>query len=392
MAFTYPAWAEQTVIVLVNIFIAFAAGSATELRKFRRVSKIAPVLPILSQFICQPLIVSGFCALFDLNAYVRAGMILCATCPSGNGSNIAEVIFGGDVELGILTTFFSTIVSAGAIPLNYRLIISPLLPLQQDGRAAPIPWAAIGTAAAILIGGTSMGSIVRYVNDSLGRRLEYWLIKIGVLLLIAGIIVALTQTAEIWPLLEWNTFVCALLLPPWKFLLVYAGSRLLRLPLKIAETASMEAGEQNIAVALAIISLAFPLSPERNLMVGGLMLYTLFNQAIATPLVTFVFWRWGGKRTTDQPTSTRQLPERATTTAAAAADAPAPTEEAGGADARATWRCFGRLERHRAKPTPPERALSSRMGLSVCATDVAAVSKTAVRPSAEVTGLAQSVV
>lgn len=338
-SFAVPPWAEQAVIVIVNIFISFAAGCATEARKFKTINKFSALLPMISQFVMQPLLVSGLGRAFGLNPYVLVGMILCATTPGGNGSNIAEVsrgapceplartwqallveaargsrastrapltvehghtshlqvIFGGDIELGIFMTFCSTLVSAGAIPLNYELLAVPLISTDEDGRA-PVPWVAIGSAAAILIGGSSCGCLVRYLDDKLGRRLEFWSVKIGVVLLIAGVCVAVAQTAPIWYLLDWQTFVCGLLIPPWKFLVTYGAARLLRLSEQVAETAAMEAGEQNIAVALAILSLAFRDSYERNLMLAGLMVYTLFNQACATPIVTFIFWMWGGRR------------------------------------------------------------------------------------------------
>jgi BASS family bile acid:Na+ symporter len=311
---------EQAVIIVVNIFIAFAAGSATEARKFARVSKIAPILPIISQFAIQPWITYGLCTAFGLNTYFTVGMVICATTPGGNGSNIAEVIFGGDVELGIFMTFCSTIVSAGAIPLNFYLIISPLLPL-VDGQEAPVPIVAIATAAAVLIGGASAGCIVRYLSDSLGRRLEYWCIKIGVALLIAGVALSIAQTQGIWYLLGWRNFVVGMLLPAWKFVLTYAGAKALRLDERIAQTASMEAGEQNIAVALAILSLAFEQSDERNQMLSGLMIYTLFNQAVATPLVTLLFWRTGRARRRQEKAAADA--EAAATAAAAAAEAAA---------------------------------------------------------------------
>lgn len=209
------------------------------------------------------------------------------------------MIFGGDVELGIFMTFCSTLVSAGAIPLNYQLLAVPLI--STDGQTAPVPWVAIGSAAAILIGGASAGCAVRYMNDKLGQRLEYWTIKMGVALLMAGVGVAIAQTAPIWNLLTWQTFVCGFILPPWKFLATYGAARLCHFSEKVAETSAMEAGEQNIAVALAIISLAFPDSVERNLMLSGLMVYTLFNQALATPIVTFIFWKWGGKNRQQPP-------------------------------------------------------------------------------------------
>jgi len=90
-SFNVPPWAEQTVIVVVNIFVSFAAGCATEARKFAAVYKFAPLLPMISQFVLQPLLVSGLGRAFNLNPYVLVGMLLCATTPGGNGSNIAEV-------------------------------------------------------------------------------------------------------------------------------------------------------------------------------------------------------------------------------------------------------------------------------------------------------------
>ena len=82
-------------VVLVNLFISFAVGCATRASRFKNVRSSAPLICIVSQFGLQPLLVSSLCLWFEVPKYPAIGLILCSCTPGGNGSNLAEVIFGG---------------------------------------------------------------------------------------------------------------------------------------------------------------------------------------------------------------------------------------------------------------------------------------------------------
>ena len=56
---------------------------------------------------------------FGLQDKLAVGFLLCAIAPGGNGSNLLEIIFGGNVELGIVCTLFSSVTASIAIPLDF---------------------------------------------------------------------------------------------------------------------------------------------------------------------------------------------------------------------------------------------------------------------------------
>lgn len=317
-----PAWAEQTVIIIVNIFISYAVGCATQLRNFRKIAFLTPIIPMCSQFILQPLYINTISKALKLPTYAIVGMLLSATTPGGNGSNIAEVLFGGDVELGIFATMVSTLIASAAIPVNFEIYCTPLLESVSPGAKAPVPWEAIGTAIAVLIVGTVAGCLTRYYHDQLGKRLENICVKIGVVLIAIALAFAAYSTKDVWALITWRTWVVGMLAPPGKFIVTYVLCRLARQTDKVAKTLAMEAGEQNIAVALAIISIAYRPSLERNLILSGLIVYALFNQAVATPLATILFY----------------LHNRRLARLAAERDAAVPAEVVAGESARSSTR------------------------------------------------------
>lgn len=101
------------------------------------------------------------------------------------------------------------------IPLCYKLYCLPLLDNEKE---ATTPWAAIIGAVSVLIIGSSSGCYVRYKNDELGKRLEKICIKIGVFLLVLGIVVVCFQTIHLWLEIKRGTWLVGTCLAPGKFL------------------------------------------------------------------------------------------------------------------------------------------------------------------------------
>ncbi|GMI36743.1 hypothetical protein TrCOL_g6275 [Triparma columacea] len=297
-----PPWLERVVVLAINLFISFACGCATTVSRFRNLSghRTAPFICILSQFVIQPFLVSRLCSLFSVPPAVSVGLILCSSTPGGNGSNLAEVIFQGDIELGVFCTLVSTLVSAVAIPLCYKLYCEDLVAGYGGGGeeeagvegGAGSPWAAIVGSVSVLVVGSGAGCLVRHLDDSLGRRLEGVCIKVGVGLLVMGIGAVCVQTMHLWEGIEWRTWAVGTILAPGKFLWSLVMAKMLWHNDQVSMTVSIECGEQNIAVALAVIMLGFEQGEMRDEMMTGMMVYTLFNQAFATPGFTFLYWRW----------------------------------------------------------------------------------------------------
>ena len=83
------------------------------------------------QFVVRPGIVCGICLLFGLTDKLAIGFMLCSMAPGGNGSNLLELIFRGNVELGIVCTLFSSVFAAIAIPVDFYVPLQVTCTIQS---------------------------------------------------------------------------------------------------------------------------------------------------------------------------------------------------------------------------------------------------------------------
>jgi solute carrier family 10 (sodium/bile acid cotransporter), member 3/5 len=101
---------DQYLILFVNFIISFACGCATTREAYAAAARlaVAPLICTLAQFLARPALAYAIVTVLDVENAAAVGILLCCSAPGGNGSNLMELLFGGDVELGIVCTAISS--------------------------------------------------------------------------------------------------------------------------------------------------------------------------------------------------------------------------------------------------------------------------------------------
>ncbi|KAJ1454371.1 sodium bile acid symporter family-domain-containing protein [Pelagophyceae sp. CCMP2097] len=269
----------QTVLILiVNLIISFAAGCATRREDYllALTKKQSIAIALSNQFIIRPATVYTIVHIFSLPDGAAVGFLLCSMAPGGNGSNLLEIIFSGNVELGIVMTLCSSITAMVMIPFDFYIFARQYT--TDSFTLATMPWSDIISAVACVCVGACVGALVRYRNDRLGKLLEVRTAALGVVLLIAAVVFAVYSNAAALATISWRAWVAGMFPCPCALLISYVVARLSNLSIKDARTVAAEVGECNIGVAYAILLLLYKDEDARRPVFGGIVAYTVFNE------------------------------------------------------------------------------------------------------------------
>ena len=271
-------WFETALILLVNLLISFAAGCATHRESYVRALKTKSAMGIclLMQFGIRPAIVFALMLVFKVPNGAAVGCMLCAIAPGGNGSNLLEIIFRGNIELGIVCTLVSSLCSSVAIPLDFWLYITRFT--SKRFTFLTMPWDDISSAIACVVIGALTGALVRYHNDQLGAKLEARTAALGLVLLVAAVIIAVVSNVAALKAIPASAWVATIFPCPCALGLTYYAARYSGLSILDARTVATEVGECNIGVAYAILLLLYKDDSDSRDAFSGIVAYTVFNE------------------------------------------------------------------------------------------------------------------
>ncbi|XP_067943394.1 ileal sodium/bile acid cotransporter-like [Watersipora subatra] len=106
-------------IIILSIFNTFCFGINLDLTKVKYYIKkpSAPIIGICCQFVLMPLISFTLTEFINQHPAVELGVFSMGVAPGGGSSNIWTFLLGGDIDLSITMTFFSSVTAIGFIPL-----------------------------------------------------------------------------------------------------------------------------------------------------------------------------------------------------------------------------------------------------------------------------------
>merc|ERR1711988_361734 len=268
--------------MICNLIISYSAGCATTTADYKKaVTKpAAPLICVLAQFVLRPLAAFCLCLLCNVEANAAIGILLCRSAPGGNGSNLMEVLFDGNVSLGIVCTTVSSFVAAGGIPLDVWLFVR-----RFESVDFQMPWMEICLATGCVVVGATLGSYTTYKFQELGKKLESRMGALGVLVLLGTIVFVVVEKWQSLLYIEWQTWLASTLIAPLAIIFGYQPARSmgmihprLKLDKRDARSVAIETGECNIGVAYAIMSLVWKAGPKQDIVFTGIMAYTVMNQ------------------------------------------------------------------------------------------------------------------
>lgn len=117
---------DEGSLLLLNILIGLMMlGMALDLdvEDFRRLARKPkpPIIGLIAQFLLLPALTFVLTLILDIRPSIALGMILVASCPGGNLSNVMTYLAGGNAPLSVGMTAVSTAAAIVMTPLNLSI-------------------------------------------------------------------------------------------------------------------------------------------------------------------------------------------------------------------------------------------------------------------------------
>ncbi len=265
---------NQNSLNMMNIaiaFIMFGVALGIRPRHFKDIA-INPkpaIVGLISQYILLPALTFVLVLIIKPSNAVAMGMILVASCPGGNVSNLISALSKSNVALSVSLTATSTVLSLFMTPLNFAFwgglyaSKSPLLvPITID------PLEMFRTVFIILGIPVILGMIIGMKYPRIVKRVEKYVQIASILFFVAFLVGALAGNFNLFLQYIHFVFIIVLLHNAIAFWGGYSFSRIMNISKYNARTISIETGIQNSGLGLALIFNPRIFPPELEL--GGM--------------------------------------------------------------------------------------------------------------------------
>lgn len=265
---------NQESVDLMNIaiaFIMFGVALGIKPEHFRVVvMRPKPVLlGVVSQYLLLPALTYLLVLLVRPSNSVALGMILVASCPGGNVSNLISAISKSNITLSVSLTGITTMLSLVMTPLNFAFwggLYAKHSPLLVPISIEPVEM--FRTVFLILGIPVILGMTVGMKFPKFVRKVEKSVQAASIIFFIGFIAAALAGNFSIFLRYIHLTFLLVLIHNGIAFLSGYSLPRLLGVDELNSRTISIETGIQNSGLGLALIFNPRIFPPELNL--GGM--------------------------------------------------------------------------------------------------------------------------
>jgi bile acid transporter len=286
---------EQVMLVGLVFIIMFGLGAGLTPRDFisavRRPQGLIigwvtqfGIMPFLAFLLVLTLIVQ---LPAEFAAPLALGALLMGSVPAGTTSNIFTFFSKGNLGLSVMMTANSTLWALVMTPLALYLYGDRFMPAGVD---LQIPVANIVLTLLILLVPVAAAMVLRRYSPNVGAVMELMGGFFGLFFIVFLIV---TWVPRNWVLLvgtAWQVYLVAVFLGLLGISISYLIAKAIKLHPMNARTVGLETGIQNGPLAIAIILLSFPDSPQLGLLLLVPALYSLFIVLVAT-VVTIYFRR-----------------------------------------------------------------------------------------------------
>jgi len=230
-------------------------GFTLSIDDFRRLFQMpgALALGLRAQSTIMPLAGWAVARGLYLEPGFAVGLILVACCPGGTASNVITYLARANVALSVVPTMASTLLAFVMTPLWCKALAGQYVPVDALGLSLSTLQVVV---APVLIGVICNWCFPRAVS----RVATYGpFVSVIAIVSITGGILAMSAASVMANF--GRLALAALLLHVLGFALGYAISRVLRYPVDVARTVSIEVGMQNGGMAAMLARKNFPLEP-----------------------------------------------------------------------------------------------------------------------------------
>lgn len=266
---------DQSSLLLLDVLIGcmlFGVSMTLQVGDFTRIVRkpIAPITGLVGQFLLLP---AGTCLMawaLHVQPELAIGMILVASCPGGNFSNILTWLSRGNVAVSVSMTAVSSLAATVLMPLNFAFY-TWLNPITRGYLTAidVDPLNLLVLVLLVLGVPITLGMLTGARFPRATARVERPLRLTSIVVFLGFVAVAFANNFGLF-IDKFNTFFWLVVAHnALALLLGYGAAQLLRLPVSDRRAVTLEVGIQNSGLGLVV---AFNFFPE----LGGALLITAF--------------------------------------------------------------------------------------------------------------------
>jgi sodium/bile acid cotransporter 4 len=245
------------------------------------------IIGSVCQFIFMPVLTYLAGLAFSLPSALRYALLALGCSPGGGPSNFATLILRGDLDLSVMMTFTSNLLSIGMMPLWLCTLGQSILREHYPDWTVHPPWRQLCLFGLCLSLPTVLGCLIRWRLPRVARVLSV-VVRASAAL---GMIVffATAVYANVWVfnyMSNWRPIVATVLICHISYLFSYALTRLVcQQSHAITLTIAIEAGVQSMPTMLVVLQLTCPI-PEAHVGFSVAVVYIL--NVLGTLLVCIV--------------------------------------------------------------------------------------------------------
>ena len=252
---------SATIVLALSLFIIMI-GMGLSLTKddFRRILKypLAVFVGFLNQIILLPLLAYLLIVLLGVEAEIAIGLMILSACPGGPTSNLLTHLAKGDTALSVSLTAVNSLVTILSIPL---IVNFALAAFAADNMLISAPVGKIiGSLIAIIAVPLTIGMLLKHYKPYFADKMDKPVrIASGAVLVLVIVGLVLKEKDNLIPYLE-RSWIVVLSLNVLTMLVGFASAKIFKLNFKQAISISIESGNQNgtLAIAIAVSLLARP--------------------------------------------------------------------------------------------------------------------------------------
>ncbi len=250
---------DESSLLLLNILIGlmmFGMALDLDVEDFRRLLRKPkpPAIGLIAQFLLLPAFTFLLTMILNVRPSIALGMILVASCPGGNLSNVMTYLAGGNAPLSVGMTAVSTAFAVIMTPLNLSIwgTLNPdTKPILQSVSLSPLD---LFTTIVVILGIPLVaGMLVARRFPGIAKNVRGPFKVLSVLVFMGFVAVALAN--------NWSYFVeyvglvvlVVLVHNAVAFGIGNVAGRLARLEERDLRAVTIEVGLQNSALALVLI-------------------------------------------------------------------------------------------------------------------------------------------
>ena len=289
-------------LLMLNALLAcmmFAVALTLRTDDFRRIlqSPRAPVVGLLAQFLFLPALTCLAVFLLAIEPQLALGMILVASCPGGNFSNVLTWLARGNAALSVSMTAVSSLAATLLTPLNFAFYgwLNPytrgyLTEIAMD------PWSVLALVGVVLGIPLMLGMFTGARYPLLARRSEKPLRSVTLGIFMVFIVVAFANNLHLFLEQLWLLLGLVVAHNFMALALGYWAAVMMRLPSADRRAVTLEVGMQNAGLGLVIIFTFFPDAGGMMLLVGFWGIWHLISGVVLSQ-----FWARQPQTEAQQP-------------------------------------------------------------------------------------------